>query len=151
MEGLKQALRTSFEKRYGENCSALLLSEADLADIGRRRETYANRRWIYGKPGKNGHGLSRRFAWGEVTLRVYLDRGMIVDVQVDTDALEPGLPEVLRERLLGIPFENRALYEAVLQPDAAAEKRTDKPGMTGIHAGIREEIAEWLLEEQLGG
>ncbi len=157
MDELKQALRLSFERRYGGYCDSMSLSAEDLADIGRRRETYADRRWIYGESGKYGHGLSRRFAWGEVTLRVRLDRGVVADVQADTDAMEPGLPEALRERLLGVPFENRALYEAVLKPDAAAVERagdsgrTDEFGMTGIPAGVREEIAGWLLEGQLGG
>ncbi len=117
LDELKEALRSSFGQVFGGSCEALVLSEADSAGIGKRREKFAAPRWVYGEPEKYEHRLSRRFSWGGVTLWVYVEQGVVADVRVDTDAMEPGLPEVLRERLLGVPYKKDALYQAVLQPD----------------------------------
>lgn len=172
LEELKEALRSSFGRILGGSCEALVLSEADRTDIGKRRERFADLRWVYGESKKYEHRLSHRFVWGGVTLWVHVDRGVVSDVRIDTDAMEPGLPEVLRERLLGTPYKKEALYQAVLrrdkeilqwnkgtlqsgkeavQPDKASSGKID--GMDGARAltGICEEIAGWLLKEQLGG
>ena len=158
LKELKEALRFSFGQIFGDSCKALVLSEADRADIGKRREKFADPRWVYGESKKYEHRLSRRFAWGGVTLWVHVEQGVVADVRVDTDAMEPRLPEVLRERLLGVPYKKDALYDAILQPDQVA-LRPDRmasgkiDGMDGAATitGICEEIEGWLLKKQLGG
>lgn len=131
---LRRRLRRAFEEIFGGQSEERLFSEADRGDLECRRKMFADYRWIYGDSYRYSRVLSHRFLWGGLTLYVYLDGCVIRAVQVDTDAMEPELPERLREGLSGTLFENRALYKAVLKLD-----------------GKYRDIAEWLLKEPLGG
>lgn len=133
VEALKQALRCAFERTFSGRAEPLLLSDADLLDVEKRRQKFASPRWIFGEQRPYACVLSRRFQWGEIELRFQVDADRITDVQVETDAMDPELAERLRARLLGVRYVNDALSAA----------------LSG--AGAEKELAAWLQSVPLGG
>lgn len=130
---LKKALYAAFERTFSGRAEPLVLSDEDLLDVERRRQRFASARWIFGAQRPYAHVLSRRFPWGEVTLRFQTDAGRVADVQVETDAMDPALAERLRAQLLGVRYVNDALSAALSGAD------TEK------------ELAAWLQSAPLGG
>lgn len=133
VDGLKRSLREAFERTFAGRAEELSLSETDLSDVRERRRKYANPGWILGEKKENARVLSRRFDWGGVELCLRVEANRVTDVQVWTDAMEPELPERLREKLLGVRFTNSALAQAL------------------FGQGVEDDLAVWLRNEPLGG
>ena len=135
VDRMKEALRAAFQRAFG-GLEPLRLTDADRADIQRRREKFAGR-WIFGEDRKARYEFSRRFRWGGVTLQLDTGGGMISKVRVLSDAMEPELPTALERALTGVQLKNAALSDAVRNMDG--EKQ------------MFAEIADWLMEEHFGG
>ena len=121
VENLKQALRTTFESVFAGTAEPLVLTQEDQDDVEKRREKFADPCWIYGEELPYTHHLSHRFSWGEITLRFRVENGKIADIQIETDAMEPDLPERLKKKLLGVRFEKTALGAALSENDTEKE------------------------------
>ncbi len=121
VENLKQALRTSFARAFVGEIEPLILTQEDLHDVENRQEKFADPRWIYGEKPLFSHTLSRRFSWGEITLCFRVVQDKIADIQIETDAMEPELPERLQKKLLGVPLEKAALSAAFSENDTEKE------------------------------
>lgn len=133
IDALKQALCTAFESVFAGKVEPFVLTQEDLHDVEQRREKFADPRWIYGTTQPSSHTLSHRFSWGEITLRFRVENGKITDVQIETDAMEPDLPEQLKKKLVGVRLEKTALGAALSGND------------------IEKELAAWLETAPLEG
>ena len=118
---LKQAMYSAFESVFAGKAGPLVLTQEDLHDVGQRREKFADPRWIYGEKPLFSHTLSHRFSWGEITLRFRVENGKIADIQIETDAMEPDLPERLQKKLVGVRLEKAALGAALSENDTEKE------------------------------
>ncbi len=90
------------------------LSEDEIREIETLRdEKYRSRRWNEGdfSLGETIGGGPRRFDWGTLEVRLQVSGGIIRDCGFYGDFFSPESPELLRERLLGIPFEHNVLEE----------------------------------------
>lgn len=119
---LKHALCAAFESVFAEKAEPLVLTQEDWDDVERRRERFADPPWLYGEIQSCTHSLTHRFLWGEITLYFRIENGKnIADIQIETDAMEPELPEYLQKKLVGVRFEKTALGAALSENDTEKE------------------------------
>jgi hypothetical protein len=57
--------------------------------------------------------LSRRYAWGEISVNLQIQGDRIADVQVFSDAMDETIAERLVSSLTGIPFQLGAITDAL--------------------------------------
>lgn len=78
--------------------------ERTTASLRQLKETYASWTWNYGRRMPFTYRCEYRYDWGEVQYQFQVDRGIITDVQIDTDALDPDKANQLRTQLIGKHF-----------------------------------------------
>ena len=118
VEALLEALQTAFGREYG--AYEVLQTEAlPWADIRPYIEKHASWDWRLGETPKFDLEVEERFPWGNVQLLFTLRHTQVEDVRVFTDALDTGLAEGIRARLLGCRFRAEALAQALETSDKA--------------------------------
>lgn len=138
IEDLGRALLLACEHVFRQTAGSLILSPSDEADVQQRRKRFADPRWIFGETMNDTPAISQRFSWGGITLHLRVSDERIIGVQVETDAMDPELPEILRQGLTDVRFETRTLSEAVA--------RCRFSGRQGEQ--IRTDLAEWLAKRR---
>ena len=135
---MKEALRLAFENVYGWRAKSLPAGDMDTEEIRELREKYASWEWLYGRKMEFQYEMSRRFSWGEVTLRFQADQGIIRDVQVYSDSLNPGLMMELPELLKGTRFR---------MPEIAARLRSRQAAKESERI-LLADMADWTEAEE---
>lgn len=118
---MAQAMVQAFEHVYGLTAQELRESDFDEAEIARRYERFHSYDWIYGKTFPLSFACSERFAWGEVTLRLAVEKGVCTETAVYSDAMDAEFASALEEALVGSRFTVDALCERIRAvPECAA-------------------------------
>ena len=110
-EKMITALGMSFAKVYGMSPEM-----KDLPADGRveeREAFFASPEWIYGNNPDFSDSVSRRFAWGEITMGFSVCDGRIAGCHITTDAMDAGLAEETESALTGILFTPEEIRKAV--------------------------------------
>ena len=131
--GLSDALQRAFIEEYGP---AETVTEADL-DPRRLRELenlYASWDFRLGKALPFDARLETRFPWGGVTLELSLRQGVVVEARTWSDAMDEAMIDRVAPALIGRKYQNEALSEA----------------LRGLHTPETDDMAGWLMEEDLG-
>jgi len=108
---IKRSMAESFSAIYGPATSSNFESTND--DMVRLFEKYASWDWCYGKSPAFDVSHGKRFDWGEVEINLSLQKGIIKEVKVFTDAMEVGLFDQLPQALVGEPYQKSVLTAAV--------------------------------------
>lgn len=139
IDRVAHAMIEAFEREYGNGgkSTELKLSEADEQDILRRRAFFSSFDWLYGKTLPFNYERDERFAWGGLTLRLDIERGLIRTAQVDSDALEWAFFAELGRLLEGRPYKKEAL-EPVL---------TEAAQRLGCPEKIVQDVVELLMRQ----
>lgn len=85
-----------------------LLSRRRVEELRRRN---AGWEWRYGQPLPFTAQCAQRFDWGELTVQIQADRGLIQEAAVYSDAMDWTLAPALRRALSGCPLTAAALEE----------------------------------------
>jgi len=110
---LKRALVKAFAEIYAAEPLSLLDRDMDNQEIQKLEEKYASNEWLYGKRMKADLALSRRYAWGEISVNFQIQGDKIADVQVFSDAMDETIAERLVSSLTGILFQLGAITDAL--------------------------------------
>ena len=129
---MRDALRGALCSTFGE-VSNWTPTEAEQREIAAYYEKHRSWQWRMGQTPQFDIELDNRFPWGGVQMLVTLSEGRVAGLQVYSDALDVGLPELLRGLLTGVEFGSEPLAEALRY--AQNEQVQD--------------IARWLLDERL--
>ena len=122
---LKLRLRAAFEKVYGMPSVEIREEILDAAAIEATRRRNASWEWTYGKTLDFTLSFGKRFAWGETELQFQIEKGMIADVKVYSDALDSFLAPKLELALNGKRVSQQVLLDAVRSIDAEQTVRDD--------------------------
>ena len=121
-EKLAGRMEAAFASVYGLPVESMGPEELDGAEVERLRARNASRDWLFGKPLPLSFACEERFSWGEASLHLQVEAGVIARARLFTDAMDVGLSEQTERALAGSPFEVeemcRRLTEAL--PDRAA-------------------------------
>lgn len=132
IDSLKAALRAAFEEEYGLESGELKRSDLPEKEIQERIEHFSSWEWLYGKKLDFQYELETRFDWGNMNLQFQVDSGVIQDVTVYSDSLNPEIVERIPEYLRGVRYERDAICGAI---------RRDHP--------MLEDICGWLKTVEL--
>ncbi|HVI39858.1 MAG TPA: lipoate--protein ligase [Anaerovoracaceae bacterium] len=101
----------------GEEASVLWVHEGEVEDGHINLETvhhlmknYESWEWNFGASPEFNLQISERFSWGAVDLYLMVNDGIIVNMEVNTDALDVDIPQKLKERI----YHNKFDYDEII-------------------------------------
>ena len=108
---LKTAMKKAFSEVYElPLCAPPVIDEARVSEL---TVHYADDAWLFGQKLPFTLRCESRFSWGGVELMLSVDRGIVHDVQVYTDDMDPETAPMLSAALRACPFSLAALSDAV--------------------------------------
>ena len=107
---MKEQLVQAFRKVYGYEPEQL---EADRMDTGQSEQKFSSWEWLYGKKMEFNFSLGKRFAWGDIDIKLEIRDGIIKECVVYSDSLETGLFEQLPDAFRECAFSSTAMCKAL--------------------------------------
>ncbi|WP_281289407.1 lipoate--protein ligase [Reinekea thalattae] len=81
----------------------------DLPNFAEKFEKQKSWEWNYGNSPQFTHSLDERFVWGGVECHLDAKKAVITDAKIFTDSLYPEPLEALGQKLIGVPYEPKAV------------------------------------------
>ena len=134
-DALKEALIFAAEAVYGFTAQSLHFTPEMEAETARLTEHYASHTWRFGANAPASVTCEQTFPWGTVSLELRIEKGIITQAAVFTDAMEWELSHQLQETLMGREFSRTAMQEAL--------------SSSQIESGIREDLSRMLSEQEI--
>ena len=113
VDAMKQAMFSAFSKVYGLPAIPLHQERLDLTVIPQGRERFASDRWKYGQKIPFTHRLEERFPWGEVSLDLHVNGGIITEALLSSDSMEAGWFSDIGTEFQGLAYHAGPLCEAL--------------------------------------
>lgn len=127
-----EALQTAFVQTYGE-ADFMPMFAPDDALVREFETTLASWDWRVGKTPACTLLLENRFDWGSVSLHLDVQRGVIAQAAVYSDALDEALAPRLAQALTGCAAKSDAMAQA----------------LQTLHSGEADALAEWIKTQQM--
>ncbi len=111
VDALKDAMKRAFSEVYDlPLCPPPVPDEARIEELAAH---YASDAWLFGRKLPFTLRCEDRFAWGVAELQLSVDRGVITDAAVYTDAMDDGLAARLESVLVHCPLRKDAIGQAL--------------------------------------
>lgn len=104
VDEVEQALYWAFARAYNAEPAWLDERMLDGRSIQSLTERFQNPKWIWPAEPPFTFSVAERFPWGEVTVKLNVEGGIIRAARVYTDAMEAPLFERIEQLLTGSPF-----------------------------------------------
>lgn len=104
LDDMEQALYWAFAQAYNAQPAWLDERMLDSRSIAALTEQFENPKWILPDEPPFTFSVAERFPWGEVTVKLNVEGGVIRAARVYTDAMEAPLFERIEQLLTGSPF-----------------------------------------------
>ena len=112
MDRAEKALVETFAEEYGE-AKPYVIDEAAEREIARLYEEQASWEWRLGNTMKFDFQVDERFSFGEMQILLTLQKGIAVQAEVYTDALDTQLAGCVKEALTGVRFDAEEMAAAL--------------------------------------
>ena len=112
IEAMMESLEESFLNHYGGTWQKAKDYNAPI-DIESLYGKYASWEWRYGESPEFNICYCRRFGWGEIEFRLWVENGYITSVKVYSDAMEVDLINSFAEVLERLPYKKEKILRAV--------------------------------------
>lgn len=139
-EVMCQAIIKSFCDYHGESVEVEWLDEDNLRQIESLNQYYqqfSDWDWRFGKTPEFSHKMETRFEWGIITLHLLVDRAVVTEATVFSDALNTGLIEVVQANLPSAKYN-------------VADMRSHFDKIIAEHSDYTSqlnEICDWICEQ----
>lgn len=104
IEAVQEALYRSFTAIYGHQPVWLDEQMLDEASIQKTAATFADPLWVYPEALPYNFSVDESFPWGNVTVLLQRENGMIKAARIFTDAMESPLFDLIQQALTGCPY-----------------------------------------------
>ena len=115
IEGMRTNMISAFDDVYGLSAEHFVVDAAMLAQIAELKELYSSWDYLYGAPLSFTFSCEEKFDWGYIGLQLDAKGGTILDVQINTDAMDWTLPDAIVKALKGCRFETESMIYALQQ------------------------------------
>ncbi len=123
VETLKAAMKTAFAEVYDLPVSVPpVIDEVRVIELTKH---YASDAWLFGQKLPFTFRCEKRFPWGGVELQMKVDRGVITDAKVYTDAMDDRLASKLESALIGNRLQKESVKTALQKPCIGQEQQED--------------------------
>jgi len=129
IEGMRRNMQIAFQDVYGLSAAEFILDDEKKAEIQRLKELYSSWDYLYGAPLSFTFSCEEKFDWGYIGLQLDAKGGTIHDVQINTDAMDWTLPELIVTALKGCRFETESMIYALQQAFLPADVCEDLCGL----------------------
>lgn len=113
VEALAEALKNAFGQVYGAAVESLPADRLDRQKVENLEAHYASWDWRYGRKIPCTLSCAARFAWGEVTVELQVEEGMVNQAVVYSDAMDWTLAASLEAALTGCRFSREGMAHGV--------------------------------------
>jgi len=110
-ELMKEKLLLAFAEVYGIAPKKLDGKSLDKKRISELTQTFSSWDWIFGKKIAFTFDAERRFPWGNIQMQLQVDRGMIEQSAVYSDAMNEDL--ISKIQFMGCPFSSKEMINRV--------------------------------------
>lgn len=110
---LREALEAAAEAVYGLAAERLELTAEDEAAVQALTQRNASFAWNYGRELPFTVFCERRFSWGELRMELLVEKGLVQDAAVYSDAMDWELAPEVREAVVGCRFTSEAMLAAM--------------------------------------
>lgn len=112
---MQKALIRAFGEVYGLEPSELPPERIPKDRLQEWEKKFSSQEWIFGRPIPFSAEFSGRFGWGDITLRLQVEIGKIMQSAAFSDAMEEQFISALPAALEGAEFSPKIMREAVLR------------------------------------
>ncbi len=113
VDTLKQAMFHAFSRVYGLPAMTLCQERLDPEAIAQGRARFASDRWKYGQKIPFTNRLEERFPWGEVSLDLHVNEGIITEALLSSDSMEADWFSDIGREFRGLAYNVSSLCEAL--------------------------------------
>ena len=129
IENMRQNMAAAFSEVYGLAAKFFTLDEAMTAQIRQLKALYSSWDYLYGNPLSFSFSCEEKFDWGYLQLQLDAKSGVITDVDINTDAMDWTLPELIKKALKGCRFETDSIVCALREAHLPADVCEDLCGL----------------------
>lgn len=108
IKGLKESIKKQFARSFGEDdVEYVQITEHDF-DADKLDAIYQRNcswEWRFGDTPECQISFSNRFPWGELDIHLNVDKGLIRDLRIYSDAMDVRLAETIKDLFIGLPFD----------------------------------------------
>ena len=115
IEAMRDFMIQAFQEVYGLGAEAFCLTDAMEQEIRELKEVYGSWDYLYGSPLSFSFSCEEKFDWGYIGLQLDAKSGQILDVLINTDAMDWTLPESIIKALRGCRFDTDSMVYALQQ------------------------------------
>lgn len=101
---LKEKLLEAFEEVYGLSAKKITPDMLEKKELDQAEEKFSSWEWIFGRRMEFQYEIDTRFPWGGVTMQLQVNKGIITDMQIYSDAMEQGFISRIPEYLKGCRY-----------------------------------------------
>ncbi len=115
-ESLSKAIIEEFCNYYSAQAEVEVLNYDFLKSVPKLNEYYEQLKdwnWVYGKTPKFNHQFDCRFPWGGVEVHLNSNKGLIEEITIFSDSLNPPLIESFMDTLKEVPYRPDAVKTAL--------------------------------------
>lgn len=113
VDTLKQSMFHAFSRVYGLPARMLCQERLDPEAIEQGRARFASDRWKYGQKIPFTNRLEERFSWGEVSLDLHVNEGIITEALLSSDSMEADWFSDIGREFRGLAYSVSSLCEAL--------------------------------------
>lgn len=121
---LKEKLLEAFEEIYGGKVVFCSQEDLDQEALAEGRKKFSSWDWLYGRTMDFQYELSKRFVWGNVIWQFQVNCGIIQDLQLFSDSMEPDLVDRIPKYLKGSKYENQDICNKLDQVPAKTQAQS---------------------------
>lgn len=122
---LKEKLIEAFEEVYGQKAVIYAQNDLDQKALQKVREKFSSWEWLFGRDMKFQYELSKRFIWGNVDFQFQVNQGVVRDIQLFSDSMDPDFIDSIPEYLKGCRYENQDLTAGLSLVPVAIKARQE--------------------------
>lgn len=109
VEEMGRRMEAAFGQVYGLPVHTIQEQELDLREIRQLAQRNRSWEWLYGRDLPVDLRCARRFEWGELSVQLQADQGVVRGAAVYSDAMDWTLAPRLEEALTGCPLRQEAM------------------------------------------
>lgn len=121
ISGLKAALAEAFSRVYGLPLEPIDPNTLDAGAVDALRRRNGSWEWLYGKKVPFTFDCEGRFPWGGVQIQAQVEKGVVQQAKVYTDAMDCFLASKLERALTGCRFSQEALSQRIADSGTGVE------------------------------
>ena len=125
VEQIRKSMVEAFQAVYGLEAEALDARSLPWGEIGDLAERNRSWEWLWGRQLPCTLQWAERFGWGELTIQLEAEGGVVRRAAVYTDAMDWTLSSALEGALTGCRLSGSDLARVVADLDLAAEVKAD--------------------------